>query len=92
MTLVRTVLILTGGLVLLLMVVILRADTTRLHYETSRCEQAEDEYRQQLVEADLELARLKNPSRIRQEIEDVVNDFEEEKPPPPPSPRRRDRH
>jgi len=42
-TLFRTIVILAGGLVLMLSVVILRAETARLHYEISRYECCADE-------------------------------------------------
>lgn len=90
MTLFRTIVVLVGGLALLLVVVVLRAETTRLHFELSKCESRADEIRQELTYAELELARLRNPGRIRQQIQDALSDFEETKPPPPP-PRRRDR-
>lgn len=90
MTLFRMIVILVGGLLLLLTVVILRAETTRLHYEISKCERSADELRQQLVDKELELARLRNPTRIRQRVEQAVTQFGEESP-PPESPRRRDR-
>jgi hypothetical protein len=90
MTLFRVIVVLVGGLALLLVVVILRAETTRLHYSIARCERDADEMRQQLVEAELELARLRNPTRIRQRIEQAVAQPAEE-PAPAPPPRRRAR-
>ncbi len=90
MTLFRMIVILVGGLLLLLVVVILRAETTRLHYEIAKCERSADELRQQLVEADFELARLRNPTRIRQRVEQAVSQFNDEVTPPEP-PRRRER-
>ncbi len=86
MTLFRIIVLLAGGLLLLLTVVTLRAETTRLHHEISRCERAADEIRQELVEAELELARLKNPTRIRQRMEQAVSRFAEEPAPPEPAP------
>jgi hypothetical protein len=91
MTLFRVIVVLVGGLALLLLVVILRAETTRLHYSIARCERDADEIRQQVVEAELELARLRNPTRIRQHMEQAVGPSVEE-PPPPEAPRRRARH
>ena len=81
MTLLRMIVFLAGGLVLLLAVVILRAETTRLHYEIARCERDADQIRQQLLEAELELARLRNPTRIRQRVEEAVSHLAEDKPP-----------
>ena len=91
MTLFRTITVLLGGLALLLLVVILRAETTRLHYAISKCERDADGIRQELVEAELELARLRNPTRIRQRMEQAVNQFTEEPAPAAEKPRRRGR-
>jgi cell division protein FtsL len=89
MTLFRMMIVLAGGLVLLLAVVIVRAETTRLHYEVARCERSADELRQQLVEAELELARLRNPTRIKQRMEQAVGHFADEPPPPAPPKKKR---
>ena len=90
MTLFRMIVILTGGLLLLLVVVILRAETTRLHYEIAKCERSADELRQQLIYSEFELARLRNPTRIRQRVEQAVSQFSEDNTPPEP-PRHRER-
>ena len=91
MTLFRTIVVLLGGLVLMLCVVILRAETTRLHYEISQCERRADDCRQRLREAELELARLRNPMMIRQKVEEAVGELMEgEKVPEPPQ--RKGRH
>jgi hypothetical protein len=92
MTLLRVIVVLVGGVALLLLVVILRAETTRLHYAGARCERAADEIRQQVVEAELELARLRNPTRIRQRMEQAVGPAAEEPAPAVETPRRRVRH
>jgi hypothetical protein len=89
MTLFRMMVVLAGGLVLLLAVVIVRAETTRLHYEVARCERAADELQQQLVEAELELARLRNPTRIKQRMEQAIGHFADEPPPPEPPKKKR---
>ena len=91
MTLFRTITILVGGLALLLLVVILRAETTRLHYAISKCERDADGLRQELVEAELELARLRNPTRIRQRMELAVDQFADEPAPAAEKPHRRGR-
>lgn len=93
MTLFRILVVLAGALVLLLTVVILRAETTRLHYEVSGCEREAEALQQQLLEAELELARLRNPVRLRQRMQEAVSRLVEEPPaaaPPAPA-RRRDR-
>jgi len=91
MTLFRIIVVLGGALALLLVVVILRAETTRLHYAIARCERDGDQLRQQIVEAELELSRLRNPTRIRQRMEQAVSQFTEEPAPPATRPARRAR-
>jgi hypothetical protein len=89
MTLFRTIVVMVGGLLLMLTVVILRAETTRLHYEVSQCERRADECRQRLREGELELARLRNPMVIRQKVKDTVDEFvgqKAEKPEKPAKP------
>ncbi len=88
MTVFRMIVILVGGLAILLLVVILRAETTRLHYEISKCERAADALRQDLQEAELELARLRNPMRIRQLVKEAVSRFTDEPAAPAEAPRR----
>ncbi len=88
MTLFRVIVVLVGGLLLLLVVVIQRAETTRLHYEIARTERAADEQRQQLREAELELARLRNPTRIRQRMEQALSEIGEPAAAPAPKTRR----
>ncbi|MEW6252524.1 MAG: hypothetical protein AB1716_17950 [Planctomycetota bacterium] len=86
MTLFRIIAVLVGGLLLLLVVVVQRAETTRLHYQIARVERAADDVRQQLRDAELELARLRNPTRIRQRVEQALTNLEEA-----PAPRRANR-
>jgi len=88
-TLFRTIVILAGGLVLMLSVVILRAETARLHYEISRYERRADECSQQLREAELELARLRNPMMIRKKVKDAVEQLTEEKSKPAKDPSKK---
>lgn len=93
MTLFRIIVVLTGALVVMLLVVMLRAETTRLHYEISECERQADQYREQLRALELELARLRNPVVIREKVEEAVRQFIDEgaPPEPPPPPRHRGR-
>ena len=65
MTLTRTVVLLSGTLAVMLTVVILRTETTRLHYRLSQLDRQERALQQQLREKELELARLRNPALIR---------------------------
>ncbi len=82
MTLLRTISVLAGALVVMLAVVILRAETTRLHYEISRREARVQRCRQQLREAELELARLRNPMMIRARVRALVAEYLDEAAPP----------
>lgn len=90
MTLFRTIAILAGGLILLLVVVVLRVETTRLHNEIARVERATEGYRAQARAAELELARLRNPMVIRRRMQDAVEQYTEQAA-PPEAPRGRGR-
>ena len=68
MSLRRTVVILGVGLATLLSVVILRAETTRLHSELSVLDSRATVLWQELREDELELARLRNPALIRARV------------------------
>ena len=59
MTLVRTVVLLGGALVVMLAVVVLRAQTTRLHYELSQYEREAVTLRDELRRKNLELWLLR---------------------------------
>jgi hypothetical protein len=85
MTLFRMITVLVGGLLLLLMVVILRAETTHLHYVSAGYQHSAEELHQQLRDAELELARLRNPMRIREQVQQAASHFAEEPPAPAPS-------
>jgi hypothetical protein len=92
MTLFRMIVVLVAGLLVMLCVVILRAETARLHYEISQRERQAEVFRQQLHDAELELARLRNPMLMRRQVKEAVDKYlEETAPPPPPSPARRGR-
>lgn len=75
MTLFRTIVVLIAALVVMLTVVILRAETTRLHYAISQQERRAAELRQSLRTAELELARLRNPILIRKKVEAAVEQY-----------------
>jgi hypothetical protein len=68
MSLRRTVVVLGAALVTLLTVVILRAETTRLHSELSQLDRRAAVLWQELRENELELARLRNPALIRARV------------------------
>jgi len=64
----RIVVVLVCGLLVMLATVLLRVETTRLHYRISLCDQRSEEYRHELRALQLELARLRDPSVIRARI------------------------
>jgi len=85
----RTIAVLLGGVALMLGVVIVRAETTRLHYETSQRELKFEQLRHQLREAEMRLACLRDPMRIRERVPEVVRQLiEENAAPESPNPRR----
>lgn len=71
MTVWRTVVILAGALLVMLATVVLRAETTRVHYELSALESEAEALRQSLREEELCLARLKNPVLIRERVKSL---------------------
>ena len=75
MTLLRTIVVLVGGLALLLCVVVLRAETTRLHHEVGQCEQRTERTRQRLREIELELERQRNPILLRNRVRDALEQY-----------------
>lgn len=100
MTLFRLFVTMLGGLAIVLAVVILRAETTRLHYEVSQREREAEELRLALRECELQLARERNPMVIRQRVAEVLRQLagapaESERSASPerpgPAPRRRGR-
>ncbi len=75
MTLLRTIVVLSGGLVVMLVVVVLRTETTRLHYEVSQRERQAEGLHQQMRESELELARLRNPMLIREQVKEALQEY-----------------
>lgn len=71
MTLTRIMIVLGGALTFMMTIVVLRAEATSLHYELSRYDARVDALNQELHERELELARLKNPARIRARIAEL---------------------
>jgi len=65
------ILVLVVVLVALLAVVLLRAETTRLHYELSQFDRRETVLRLELIEKELELERLRNPALIRAKLAEL---------------------
>lgn len=77
MTLLRTIVILVGGLVLLLCVVILRAETTRIHHSIAQAEREAEQLRQRVREEELRLARERNPMILHERMRDALEALEE---------------
>ena len=65
------ILVLVVVLVALLAVVLLRAETTRLHYELSQFDRRVAVLRLELIEKELELERLRNPALIRAKLAEL---------------------
>ncbi len=74
MKLARMICILAAALATLLVVVVLRAESTRLHFELARLDRKASILWQQIREDEVELARLRNPARIRQRVLDLSSD------------------
>ncbi len=65
----RTIVILAGAAATMLTVAMLRAETAHLHYVLSQLDRRAGALRQELREKQLELARLRNPAKIRSFLE-----------------------
>jgi hypothetical protein len=65
MSLARIVVLAFGATAVMLAVVVLRAETTRLHYERSQLDRQADVLRREIEEGKLELARLRDPALLR---------------------------
>lgn len=65
------ILVLATVLVAMMAVVLLRAETTRVHYELSQLDRQAGVLRQELREKELELARLANPALIRAKLAEL---------------------
>lgn len=72
MTLFRILVVLAIALAVLLGVVALRAETTRLQYLTSKLDQEAEQSLEQLRQHELELARLRNPMIIRERARALI--------------------
>lgn len=64
MSITRTIGVLTGALLIMFAVVLIRSETARLQHEASKLEQQESALRLQVREDEMEIARLKNPGVI----------------------------
>lgn len=80
----RVLVVIGGALLTMLVVIGLRAETTRLNYEASELDHRASQLLQELRDKELELARLKNPVLIRARVSEFrLNDS------PPKSPEAR---
>jgi hypothetical protein len=68
MTLTRMICLFAGTLAVMLAVVILRAETTRLHYVISDLDRQDDVLRQELRKEELALERARNPATLLERV------------------------
>ena len=71
MTLTRIILLLVGALVIMLSVVILRAEATRIHHQIALLERQDEILRQQLRWEQAVLQRERRPTALLDRIKDV---------------------
>jgi hypothetical protein len=64
----RTIIILLAAMTVMLSAVALRAESARLHNQAARVDARLELLRRELREQELELARLRNPGKIRERI------------------------
>ena len=89
MTLRRMIALFVGALVVMLAVVVLRAETTRVHYEISKLDQRSDALRLELLWERSALQRARNPANLLERVKDMrLMETEGEARPPRPSTNR----
>ena len=89
MTLRRMIALFLGALVIMLTVVVLRAETTRVHYEISQLDQRSDALRLELLRERSALQQARNPAALLERVKDMrLMDTEDETQPPRPSANR----
>lgn len=71
MSIVRLVLVLLSALSVMLAVVVLRSERTRLQFQASEADRRAEALRQEVREREIELARLSNPGVIRRRLTDM---------------------
>lgn len=71
MKLARMIWVLAGALAVMLAVVILRAETTRLHYEISEFDRRDDVLRQELRQERLAMQRARNPAALWERVKEI---------------------
>jgi cell division protein FtsL len=75
MTLPRMIVLLLGGLAVGLVIVVLRAETTRLDHEVCACERQAAELALQRETLETEVVALCNPTRIRARAEEILTEL-----------------
>jgi hypothetical protein len=81
----RVLTVLGGALLTMLVVVTLRAESARLHFEMSALDAKAEQLVQDVRDQELELARLRNPARIQARVVELRNRDTD-----PPAPRGSD--
>lgn len=74
MTLTRIVILLALALIVMLTVVVLRAETTRVHYEISALERRDAALRQQVRHEELCLHRARSPAALLRRLREIEGD------------------
>ena len=81
MNLTRIMGVLATALVIMLAVVVLRAETTRIHYEISELERRDDVLRQELRREKLAWQQARNPTELLERVKSIwLCDTEGERP------------
>ena len=71
MTLPRMIWLFVGALVVMLAIVVLRAETTRLHYEISKLDRREDVLRLEIRKERTALQRARNPAALLERVKQI---------------------
>lgn len=85
MTLTRMIGLFAGALMVMLTVVVLRAETTRVHYEISLLDRRDDVLRQELRKEQVALQRARNPAALLERVKDMRLAPPKQTPPRAPS-------
>lgn len=72
MTLTRMICLFLGALVIMLAVVILRAETTRLHHGISQLDQRDDVLRQKIRAEQIALHRERSPAELLERVRQMT--------------------
>jgi len=71
MTLKRMIVMFAGALLVMLIVIVLRAETTRIHYEISDFDRRIDVLRQELRNERIALQRARNPAELLERVKSI---------------------